>query len=408
MRRTIAFVCAFALSATHPAAGQQRLLGERTIGGAVTVEAVRFGGLGLQAGELTDSDSNRVRRVVQVALPVSAASSLGGGWRLDVTSLIATGSVTFVDPRGREQSATLAGMSDVRVRATGRVLTDALLVTIGANAPTGRTALDANQFGALRVLSAPALGLGSSPVGAGPSGTMGVVYARQSAAWTTAVGASYEYRGQFQPVAALVAGAPSIDFQPGGVVRASFSANRLVGAHRLHLSTSVDAFAADRLRDGSTTTTNDAGSLATVRLGPVLSSDVQVEWATPRLRELVTYGAYRFRAPYARDGRTVTGSEGQYLEGGARLAAPMRTRTDLVMGIDARWHSGLGVDRGLPGAGVTSALALLGLRVRAGRVSMQPYVRAQAGRVRVRGTTVPLDAQSFTGATTGVILVSRF
>jgi hypothetical protein len=387
---------------------QQRLLGERTLGGAVTVEAVRFGSNGLQAGELTDSDSNRVRRVVQVALPISAATSLGAGWRLDITSLMATGSVTFVDPQGRERSATLAGVSDVRLRATGRVLSDALLLTIGANAPTGRTALDGDQFGALRVLAAPALGLGSSPVGAGPSGTVGVVYARQAASWTTAIGASYEYRGRFQPVAALVAGAPSVDFQPGSVIRGSFSADRTVGPHRLHLQTSADVFAADRLRDGGAIDGAAVGELATVRLGPVLSTDVQMEWATPRLREFVTYAAYRFRAPYARDGRTVAGSEGQYLEAGTRLAAPLHRTTDLVTGLDARWHSGLGVDRGLPGAGVTSALALLGVRVRAGRFALQPYLRGQAGRIRVRGTAVPLDAQPFTGATTGVILVSRF
>jgi hypothetical protein len=411
MRASIA-LASLTAGALHATASrlpaQQRLLGERTLGGATTVEAVRFGGAGLQAGDLADSDSSRVRRVVQVALPISAAVTLGGGWRMDITSLVASGRVTFVDPRGVEQSATLAGVSDVRVRATGKLWSDALLVTVGANAPTGRTSLDGGQFGALRVLAAPALGLGSSPVGSGPSGTLGMVYARQAAAWTTAIGVSVEYRGRFQPVAALVAGAPSIDFQPGSVLRGSFSADRLIGRHRLHLSTSADVFAQDRLRDGGVTASTGAGALTTVRLGPVLSSDLQIDWAAPRLREFVTYSSYRFRAPYARDGRTVTDSEGQYLEGGARIAAPIARSTDLVAGLDARWHSGLGIDRGLPGAGVTSALALLGLRVRAGRFSLQPYLRGQAGSVRVRGTTTPLAAQPFTGATAGLILVSRF
>jgi hypothetical protein len=387
---------------------QQRLLTERTLGAGPTIETVRFGGTGIAQGEAIGADSSTlVRRVTQLSFPVSAAASLGGGWRLDVTSLVATGAVTLADAAGRERTATLGGISDVRARATGRLLSDAVLLTVGVNVPTGRTALDASEFSALRVLAAPALGMGTSPVGAGPSGTLGVVYARQARQWTMAFGTSFEHRGRFQPVQALVAGAPSIDFQPGAILRGSLSADRLLGPHRLHLSTSADVFTDDRLRDANAPGAG-APDLSRVRLGPVLSIDGQVEWATPRLRELVTYAAWRFRSPYALDGRTVTGSDGQYLEGGARGTVALRGGTSLVFGADGRWHSGLDVDRGLPAAGVTSAIGLIGLKWRRGPVALQPFTRAQVGRMRLRGRQVANGTQDFAGFTAGVIAVTRF
>lgn len=389
------------------ARAQERLLGERTLGVGPTAEWVRFGGAGLALTDAIAGDTLRVRRVTQVSFPVSAAMTLGGAWRLDVTSLLGSGTATFTDRAGRERTASLAGMSDVRARATGRLFSDAVLLTIGVNAPTGRTSLDGTQYGALRVLAAPALGLGSSPVGAGPSGVLGMVVARQAAAWTVAAGASYEHRGRFQPVAALVAGAPSIDFRPGGVMRASLSADRLIGRHRLHLATAADVFAADRLRDGRAPA-GAIADLAAVRLGPVLATDAQVEWATPRLRELVTYASYRWRAPFARDGITVTGSDAQYLDGGVRATVPVRPSLDVVLGSDVRWHSGLGVESGLPGAGVTSALVLAGLRVRARRLSWQPFVRAQGGRLRLRDAGRTTASEAITGVTGGMIAVVRF
>ncbi|MEP7346177.1 MAG: hypothetical protein ABI877_12955, partial [Gemmatimonadaceae bacterium] len=357
-------------------------------------------------------DSVWVTKAEQFSLPLTAFTPIGGGWRVDATALYALGTVKFrpSGATGGERSARLSGVSDVRLRATGRFLTDALTLTIGANVPSGRTTLTGAEFSALRVLAAPALGMGSTPVGAGPSGTAGAVLSEQAGAWALAFGASYEHRGRYQPVAALVSGTPSADFRPGGVVRASVGADRIVGRHRLSLAMAADVFADDRLRgvpDGSPAGTPTT-TLATVRLGPVLTGDAQLLLASNRFRELILYTSYYWRSAYSRDGRTAEGSSGKYLATGLRAALPLRTRTDLILAGDGRWHSGLGIDQGLPTSGVRSASLTMGLNARRQAYSLQPYLRAQVGSLHQRGSAQNLLSKAFVGTAVGVVVITKF
>lgn len=389
---------------------QDRLLTRAVFASSMTGETIRFGGDGLVQLGFAGLDSARVTSVSQVSLPFSTGVTLGRGWRVDVTALMAAGRVTYRDmtPGGKTQTAILTGVSDLRIRGTGSVLHESLFLTVGANIPTGRTSLSIEEFSTLRILAAPALGMSSSPVGSGVSGTLGLVYARTVQEWSVAAGASYEHRGEFQPVAALQAGAPSADFIPGGVVRTSLSADRLVGEHRLTLAFTADVFAEDRLRGAVTSgTTREVTELARVQLGPVYSLDAQVALALPRVRNTVAYSSYRWRAPYLRDGVRVAESNAHYLEGGVRTSVPVTLTTDLSMGIDGRLHTGLGVDLGLPSAGVASAGGMLMLDMRHGQFNIQPYVRMQAGALSQRNSASS-STPSFYGASTGIVVVTRF
>lgn len=203
-----ASVVAMSASTLH---AQDRLVGSKLAAVGASFESISFGDAGLVQTAFNGLDSVRVQRVRQFTLPLTAAMPMGAGWRLDITTLYSTGSVTYRDgsANGASRTATLAGVSDIRLRATGRVLRDGLIVTVGANAPTGRTTLSTAEFSALRILSSPALGMGSTPVGAGPSGTVGAVVPQQLGGWQMAYGASYEVRGRYQPIAALTAGSAS-------------------------------------------------------------------------------------------------------------------------------------------------------------------------------------------------------
>ncbi len=395
------------------AGAQERLVASRMIGAGASYERITFGGAGLTQAAFAGIDTTRVTSVEQFTLPITASSPIAGGWRLDLTTLFAAGRITFNDAAapGGTRTATLSGISDVRARATGRFLHDNVIMTVGLNLPSGRTALNTEQFSTLRIVAAPALGLGSSPVGAGLSGTLGLVLAQQVGRWSLAYGTSYEARGRYQPVAALTAGTGSADFLPGGVIRMSLGADRLVGPHRLSLAAAADVFADDRLRGsaiGDSLPPAGATGDTRVRLGPVLSGDVQLVLAAPRFRELLAYSSYRWRAPFARDGRTVERSSGQYVEAGVRAVVPWASGRDVILASDARWHSGLGVDQGLPTAGVTSAGVSAGLQIGRGLFSVQPYVRAQAGSLRQRAALVPTAVQSFVGMSGGLVVVSRF
>jgi len=391
---------------------QERLLGTRTLGVGAYAESIVLRDGGVAQTVFAGRDSVRVTRASQLLLPVAATTAFGEAWRLDVTVFHAQGTVRYADAASPAvtREASLAGFSDTRVRLTGRPVGDAVTLTLGLNAPTGRGTLTPDEFSALRVLAAPALGMGSAPVGAGASGTLGAVYGRQSGPWALALGASYEHRGRYQPVAALVAGAPSADFRPGGVVRASVGGERLVGAHRLNVTASADFFSDDKLRVAAVRDDSLAApsALATVRLGPVFSGDAQLQLAPGRLQDVVVYSSYLWRAAYARDGRTAAGSSGHYVAGGARAAVPLAPGTALIVGSEGRWQSGLAVNEGLPTAGVQALNFTLGLSARRGLLTLQPYVRAQAGQLHQRAIDRATERRTFAGLSGGVVLISRY
>ena len=170
------------------AQAQDRLVGTSALGAGVTTDVIQFGGKGYMQGGGAGRDSIRLRSITQVSVPISLAVPLGSMWTVDLQSVYSTVRLGF-DPRtGARQNLTLSGISDVRVRATGRLFNDGLVFTAGINAPTGRTELTANDLTVLRASAAPALGLSAPPVGGGPAGTVGLVLARKIGAWAVAAG----------------------------------------------------------------------------------------------------------------------------------------------------------------------------------------------------------------------------
>ena len=403
--KTRRHVAIAALTALLPAGAraQDRLIGTSALGAGVTADVVQFGGNGYAQPGGAGRDSIRLRNLSQVSVPISLAVPLGSLWTVDLQSVYSTVRLDFQPRTGARQNLTLSGISDVRVRATGRLFNDGLVFTAGVNAPTGQTELTADDLTVLRAGAAPALGLGAPPVGGGPAGTVGLVAARKIGGWAVAIGGSYEVRGTYQPVAALTAGAPSSDYQPGNVIRGSIGLDRLIGKHRLTISSAADVFDTDELRNPSSGT---AVPLATVRLGPIVTTDVQLQLAAPRLNELVFWSAHRFRSQFERDGVKVNGSSANYIDGGMRTSMPLRRSLDLLITADGRYHSGLALNQGIATASVVSGGGTLGLIARAGNFSLQPYLRAQAGQLSARGSAAP--STSFTGGSVGFLVVTRF
>lgn len=389
-------------------AAQDRLVGLRAVTGAATIEGLRFGGDGVPQPAFGDHDSLRVRSVQQMAVPVTAAFPLGSAWTVDLTSVYVSGTVAYDTPGapalGRRH-VTLSGLGDVRVRAVGRLMGDALIVTMGANAPTGRDRLTPTRLGAVRVLAAPMLGIASPPLGAGGSATLGLLTAHAVGAWAVAGGLSYELHDSYAPIGALVAGAPTTDYRPGDVLSLSLGGDRLVGRHRLSLGVTADAFGTDRLRATEAGAT-DAGAtaLATVRLGPVVTGEAQLQLAVPAAREATIWIANRWRGGFARNGVTVNASSGNAVSGGLRTTIPMTPRTDVTLAADARAQQGLGFDDSILSATGTAGTVTVGVRRSLGALTLQPYVRGQLGRIVVRdGAT-----RSMAGGAVGFSMLSRF
>ncbi len=402
LRHAAALVALLPLAA-RAARAQDRLLGFRALGIAPVAEVVRFEGDGLMQPAFAGLDSLRIRRVEQFTVPVSLSVPVGELWSVDVTSVYASGRVVYSPARSAvTRTASLSGVSDVRVRATGRLAGDALVLTLGANAPSGQTKLDQEEFTAARVLAAPALGLGAPPVGAGGSATLGLLSARRIGAWAIAGGVSYERHAQYAPIGALVAGASTTNFRPGDVVHVSVGSDGLVGRQRLSLTVGVDVFGTDRLRPSAASATTP--TFARVQLGPVVSSDAQLSLAVPRVREAVLWASNRWRSRFSRDDITVEGSSGTYVDGGFRTRLPATRRTDVLLAVDGRYQSGLSFDDALITARATSGGLTLGVAQRFGNLTLQPFARGQIGQVNSgRGATA-----SMAGGSLGLTLLTRF
>lgn len=390
------------------ASAQDRLIGTGVLAVGGTTDFLRFGGVGFQQPGAMGRDSIRLKQIEQFSVPVSLALPIGTKWTVDMQSAYTYARLTYA-PRlgvgGAERTATLYGPTDIRLRATGRLFNDALVLTGGVNAPTGQTELNASALSVLRATAAPALGLNAPPVGAGPSGTAGIVLARQVAGWAVAIGGSYEMRGTYQPIAAITAGAPSTDFQPGNVIRGSLGLDRLFGHHRFTLTGSVDLYSDDELRNPALPAS--APAVSTIRLGPIYTTDAQIQFGVPHLREFVLWGVNRFRTRFERDGVEVQGTSGNYFDGGLRTSFPISATTDILLTADGRMHSGLAIDQGLATSGVLSGGGTIGLIKRAGALTFQPYVRGQGGQLRPRiGGTAPRTG--FFGASAGLVVVTRF
>jgi hypothetical protein len=322
------------------------------------------------------ADSVLIESASQFSVPVAVTLPFGTRWSVDLSTAYASGRVRL----GNGGEYALSGITDTRVRVTGR-LTDALILTLGANLPTGHTDLDSDEFNALRILAAPALSFQVPTIGSGFSGTGGMVIAKEVGGWALAFGTSYEVRGGYSP-GAVAAGIFVDDFNPSDAFRLSLGADRLLGPHGMTLGISADIFASDRLTTAPSGVNAAPQELAT-RLGPILTFDWQLRIASRGFRELTLYAIDRYRTTYKRDDVTVDGSSGNYLDAGVRSVHSISRSGALLTAVNLRHQTGLKVDNALSTAAMASGALTVGWIQQVGRLyTLQPFVRGQVGRLK--------------------------
>jgi hypothetical protein len=377
--------------------------GARTVGVSPRIETWSFGE-GLYQLDQAGGDSVRLGKVMQWSVPVTAVIPLGSRFTFDVAAAYAHGEVTLegTDPDLDTDSYTLSGLSDARLRVTGRFLNDNLVLTLGYDAPTGATELDAEEFAAARVLAAPALALSARPWGTGGAGSAGIVFARQAGSVAWAVGASYELRQGYSPVG-TAGGLPSLELDPSDAIHLSLAADRTVGSGAMTFVLGADIFGESELRNEGTSSSSGVIPPNTAKLGPVLSAEWQWRLASARFRELSLTVVDRYRTGYEQEGEEVEGGSANYLEAALNGLLPIGGRTDLVTGLEFRHHTGLDADPSLVSAGFVGGGLTLGLAHDLGGFVLQPFVRGQMGRFESNGNNA--DA---TGVSVGITLGTRF
>src|SRR5215210_5734984 len=261
-----------------------------------------------------------VDHVSQLSFPVAVKIPLSESWTLDVATAYASGRVVLsgTAPELGTSEYRLTGVTDTRLRATGRVASGVSL-SLGLNLPSGHTSLDAEELSAFRVLAAPPLSFQVARLGNGFGGTAGLVFSKQlGQGWAGALGISYEMRGSYDP-GVLIASLSSPDYSPADALRFSLGLDGLLGESGMTLGLSADLYpSSDRL-----TASNLQSGFLSTQLGPVLTADWQLRLAPRGFRELTLYAVDRYRTNYS-VGSSVTGdisipqSSGNYLDAGIR------------------------------------------------------------------------------------------
>lgn len=380
-------------------AAQGRLVGYRSSSLGVMYEHWSFSDPVPQP-TLTQAATVLVDHAWELTIPLAARVPVGERWSVDVSSAYSSGEVvlTGADPELGTSKYSLHGLTDSRLRATGRISPQVTL-TFGLNLPTGTTSLDPEESSAFRVLAAPALSFQVPRLGSGFSGTAGIVLSRQlSGNWAGALGVSYEVRGTYDPGTSLGA-LSSSEYSPGDALRFSAGLDGLLGQHGMTMGLSADLYPSnDVIAEQSVET----------RLGPVLTADWQLRLGSARFRELTLYVVDRFRTRYRSGFRddlvAVSQTSGNYLDAGVRSVLSVGGATGVSAAVNFRHQTGLKISDTFATAGMVSGSLTLGILRELGRgYVLQPFLRGQVGTLK-NG-----DASSTaTGLSGGVTLGLRF
>lgn len=355
-------------------AAQESLLPSTAWGLSPAVSAWHFATpIAQGVGAITD--------VQQLAIPLRAQAQFGG-WSLDASGASAMNRVTVKDA-GTNRTLTLNGLTDLKIRLSGEAI-DGVMVTAGVNLPTGTTGLDADQTGVLQAVGAPALHMPVGALGIGPGATLGVVGAHEISGWALALGGSLERRSEYTPIElALATGKALTKVTPGATMHLTAGADRSLGESRLALLVVADVYNKDQIvvSSGSTETPSD------YKLGPQVSALTRIDFGAIGWRESSLNLAVRRRMSYADGaGTTVAGSDGTYVEGSLFGIRGGANGVGVLLGVDARYHTGLPFTDALVGAAVRAGGATLGLEIPSSSTLMRIALRGQYGQFNT-GTT---------------------
>ena len=351
-----------------------------------------------QLGDAVPVDSLRIKSATQMSLPFLLQHTLGSRWRASASGAVFSSRITSEGSVSGTRE--LTGITDVRLRASGRIIGDFLQLTLGLNVPTGGSGLSNTENEVVRVTAAPALGAQVGVPGAGFGGTAGLIAARTAGPWALALGAAVEQRGTYSPIEAVIAGRNArTELVPGSTVHVSIGADRLLGENRLTIGLLGDVYASDEVRsivDGRTLTD-------TYQLGPTGLATVSLQINSSRIRDLVLQVSDRFRSSFKDGaGATVAGSSGSYLEVSGQGTVGSVGRPSLLLGLDLRRHSGLPVDNAFIGAGLTAGGATIGLSLPVGAMEWRPSVRFSQGNLKTEKLTTTI-----TSITAGLTITGR-
>jgi hypothetical protein len=395
-----ALASAALLVGADSAHAQQRLLDVRSVSTGIVAENWSFNRATPNGGAAS------VVSASQFTVPVTAIVPVTGAWAFDAYVAYAHGAVT-VDRGGTigQETLTLSGVNDAKLRLVGKLHGDNLMLTLGASLPSGTTALSPSELEALSVLASPALRFRTPTLGNGPSGTGGLVVAGTKGSWALAMAGSFEKRGDYAPAEALTAGLDRPALKAGDAFHVSFGADRLLQSARQTFSLIGDFYTNGSLRDPGAAVTD-----VNFRLGPSVTATYQTQAAFENVESML-YVLERYRGNYSVGGVTVGNSWRSESEIGLANAILVSPELSVRVGLDSRFHTASSLRTpdetigSFATAGILAGGATIGLQYSSagGALVWEPFVRGQIGQVDFGG-----PVRHATGASAGLTISARF
>ncbi len=320
----------------------------------------------------------------ELTVPLAGAFAIGKRVLIDGYVAYVDGTATSRDSGSiASHTVRVSGFTDMTVRAGIRLHGDNAIITAGVNLPTGLTNLDSSQFAAMRVLGSPVLAAASPVLGSGFGFTVGGVYAKKISGWAWGFGASYQYRTQYSPMQAAALGLgtsiTNVELAPGSAIRVSVGTDGLVGSGAMAFSVAGTFYTQDNL---TRTLPGDTTLSTLVTLGPMIQGEWRWRLSAPGFRTLNVFAYDRFVSRYTSAGKTVPGTNGNFLYFGVSGITPLDPDVGLVTQIHGRWLTGLTIDNTLPTAATFTMGAGAGVGWLLGRFTFTPMLGAEFGNIQ--------------------------
>jgi hypothetical protein len=185
-----------------------------------------------------------VKTISEWAVPLGVMYNPSARLAFDVGLRYANATRTPSDTAAAK--GTVSGPTDLQVRGVFQVIPDAVVLTLAANVPTGKTKLTADELPAAGAVASELIPFPVTSFGTGPNVTTGLAVAVPVAGWAVGLAGAYRLSGAFTPMATV-----DSSYKPGGEMRFRVGADRVVGQGRISLGFTYSSFSQDEFGGAS-------------------------------------------------------------------------------------------------------------------------------------------------------------
>jgi hypothetical protein len=221
------------------------------------------------------------RTVSQLSVPLVVVVPISSRLNFDLSTAFASSEVA--EPG--LASSTISGLTDTQVRANLTLGNDDVVLTFGANLPTGRYEITDEEVKAAGQIGSDFLMFPVSSYGAGLSTTGGIAVARSLGAWNVGIAGSFRKSTEFDAFRSSDATtSETLTFTPADEVRARVGLDRLFGNNKFSAGLTYSTFGEDQLAKTSYATGDRFLGQASLHV-PVGGTDVYVSgWGLYRAK----------------------------------------------------------------------------------------------------------------------------